>query len=149
MDAWNTLYSWPLILKDGFIRRESRQRGQRPGRVKRRRFLRPTVVLAQTKKGYGMGHWGQGRMGTHQQKKLDDEALKAFRDRFAVPLSDEDVTALRLYKPADDAPEMKYLHAQRARLGGFLPARKADAPRRASGCEWMRMARRISQDRNT
>ncbi|MGA8006874.1 MAG: pyruvate dehydrogenase (acetyl-transferring), homodimeric type, partial [Burkholderiales bacterium] len=90
---------------------------------------RPTVVLAQTKKGYGMGHWGQGKMGTHQQKKLDDEALKAFRDRFAVPLSDEDVTALRLYKPAADTPEMKYLHAQRARLGGYLPARSSVAPR--------------------
>jgi pyruvate dehydrogenase E1 component len=90
---------------------------------------RPTVVLAQTKKGYGMGHWGQGKMGTHQQKKLDDEALKAFRDRFALPLSDDDVTALRLYKPGDDAPEMKYLHAQRARLGGYLPARSAEAPK--------------------
>jgi len=92
---------------------------------------RPTVVLAQTKKGYGMGHWGQGRMGTHQQKKLDDEALKAFRDRFAVPISDQDVTALRLYKPGAEAPEMKYLHAQRARLGGYLPARTAAAPRLA------------------
>ncbi|HUJ88419.1 MAG TPA: alpha-ketoglutarate dehydrogenase [Burkholderiales bacterium] len=92
---------------------------------------RPTVVLAQTKKGYGMGHWGQGKMGTHQQKKLDDEALKAFRDRFALPLSDEDVTALRLYKPGPDAPEMKYLHAQRARLGGYLPARTAAAPKLA------------------
>ncbi len=92
---------------------------------------RPTVVLAQTKKGYGMGHWGQGKMGTHQQKKLDDEALKAFRDRFSLPLSDEDVTALRLFKPGPDAPEMKYLHAQRARLGGYLPARSAAAPKLA------------------
>ncbi|MGH8737276.1 MAG: pyruvate dehydrogenase (acetyl-transferring), homodimeric type [Burkholderiales bacterium] len=92
---------------------------------------RPTVVLAQTKKGYGMGHWGQGKMGTHSQKKLDDEALKAFRDRFALPLSDEDVTALRLYKPGPGAPEMKYLHAQRARLGGYLPARSAAAPKLA------------------
>jgi pyruvate dehydrogenase E1 component len=92
---------------------------------------RPTVVLAQTKKGYGMGHWGQGKMGTHQQKKLDDEALKAFRDRFALPLSDEDVTALRLFKPGADAPEMKYLHAQRVRLGGYLPARSAAAPKLA------------------
>ncbi|MGA7986481.1 MAG: pyruvate dehydrogenase (acetyl-transferring), homodimeric type [Burkholderiales bacterium] len=92
---------------------------------------RPTVVLAQTKKGYGMGHWGQGKMGTHQQKKLDDEALKAFRDRFALPLSDEDVTALRLFKPGADAPEMKDLHAQRARLGGYLPARSAAAPKLA------------------
>ena len=92
---------------------------------------RPTVVLAQTKKGYGMGHWGQGKMGTHQQKKLDDEALKAFRDRFALPLADDDVTALRLFKPGADAPEMKYLHAQRARLGGYLPARSAAAPKLA------------------
>ena len=88
----------------------------------------PTVILAKTKKGYGMGHWGQGKMGTHQQKKLDDDALKEFRDRFALPLSDDDVVALRLFKPADDAPEMKYLHARRQALGGFLPARSSQAP---------------------
>ena len=88
----------------------------------------PTVVLAKTKKGYGMGHWGQGKMGTHQQKKLDDDALREFRDRFALPLSDDDVVALRLYKPADDSPEMKYLHARRQALGGFLPARAAQSP---------------------
>ena len=88
----------------------------------------PTVILAKTKKGYGMGHWGQGKMGTHQQKKLDDDALKDFRDRFALPLSDDDVVSLRLYKPADDAPEMKYLHARRQALGGFLPARSSQAP---------------------
>jgi pyruvate dehydrogenase E1 component len=91
----------------------------------------PTVILAQTKKGYGMGHWGQGKMGTHQQKKLDDEALRAFRDRFALPLSDDDVEHLRFQKPADDAPEMKYLHARRQALGGYLPARSAAAPRLA------------------
>jgi pyruvate dehydrogenase E1 component len=90
---------------------------------------RPTVILAQTKKGYGMGHWGQGKMGTHQQKKLDDEALKAFRDRFALPLSDDDVMALRFFRPGADSPEMKYLHACRQRLGGYLPARTAAAPR--------------------
>ena len=88
----------------------------------------PTVILAKTKKGYGMGHWGQGKMGTHQQKKLDDDALKEFRDRFALPLSDDDVVALRLYKPADDSPEMRYLHARRHALGGFLPARSSRAP---------------------
>ena len=60
----------------------------------------PTVILAQTKKGYGMGHWGQGRMSTHQQKKLDVEALRAFRDRFALPLSDEDLEQVRFFKPA-------------------------------------------------
>ena len=87
----------------------------------------PTVILAQTKKGYGMGHWGQGRMSAHQQKKLEDEALLAFRDRFAVPLSDDAVQQLRLFKPADDSPEMKYLHQRRQALGGYVPARTGKA----------------------
>jgi len=87
----------------------------------------PTVILAQTKKGYGMGHWGQGKMTAHQQKKLEDEALFAFRDRFALPLTNEDVSALRLYKPAEDSAEMKYLHQRRQALGGYLPARKGKA----------------------
>jgi pyruvate dehydrogenase E1 component len=89
----------------------------------------PTVILAKTKKGYGMGHWGQGRMGAHQQKKLEDDALLAFRDRFALPLSDDDVHALRFYKPSADSPEMKYLHAQRQALGGYVPRRSTAAPR--------------------
>jgi len=89
----------------------------------------PTVILAKTKKGYGMGTWGQGKMGTHQQKKLDDEALKAFRDRFALPLSDEDVIGLRFHRPADDAPEMRYLRSRRERLGGYLPERRTQAAR--------------------
>lgn len=89
----------------------------------------PTVILAQTKKGYGMGHWGQGKMGTHQQKKLDIEALRAFRDRFSLPLSDEDIEQVRFFKPAADAPEMKYLHARRRALGGYLPARSSAAPK--------------------
>ena len=84
---------------------------------------RPTVILAQTKKGYGMGHWGEGKMTSHQQKKLETDALLAFRDRFSIPLSDEDVENVRFYKPSDDSPEMKYLHAQRQQLGGYLPAR--------------------------
>ena len=83
----------------------------------------PTVILAQTKKGYGMGQWGQGKMVSHQQKKLDDEALLAFRDRFSLPLSDADVTQLRFHKPADDSPEMKYLHQRRNALGGAIPTR--------------------------
>jgi pyruvate dehydrogenase E1 component len=87
----------------------------------------PTVILAQTKKGYGMGTWGQGKMGTHQQKKLDDEALREFRDRFAVPLSDDDVAQLRFLHPGPDSPEMKYLHARRRALGGYLPARATRA----------------------
>jgi pyruvate dehydrogenase E1 component len=91
----------------------------------------PTVILAQTKKGYGMGHWGQGRMGTHQQKKLDDEALTSFRDRFALPLADDDVVHLRFFRPAADSPELKYLHAHREKLGGFVPARSVEAPKLA------------------
>jgi pyruvate dehydrogenase E1 component len=91
----------------------------------------PTVILAQTKKGYGMGHWGQGKMGTHQQKKLDDDALREFRDRFSVPLSDDDVAQLRFLKPAADSAEMKYLHARRQALGGYLPARSSQAPKLA------------------
>jgi pyruvate dehydrogenase E1 component len=89
----------------------------------------PTVILAQTKKGYGMGHWGQGKMGTHQQKKLDIEALRAFRDRFSLPLSDEDIEQVRFFKPAADTPEMRYLHARRHALGGYLPARSGAAPK--------------------
>ncbi len=88
----------------------------------------PTVVLAQTKKGYGMGHWGQGKMGTHQQKKLDDAALIEFRDRFSLPLSEAEVTALRFHRPAQDSPEMRYLRACREKLGGYLPQRTARAP---------------------
>jgi pyruvate dehydrogenase E1 component len=85
----------------------------------------PTVILAKTKKGYGMGTAGQGRMTTHQQKKLDAEALREFRDLFALPLTDAQVEAVEFYRPHDDAPEMKYLHARRTRLGGYLPARSA------------------------
>ena len=85
---------------------------------------RPTVILAQTKKGYGMGHWGQGKMGTHQQKKLDDAALREFRDRFSVPLSDEEVSQLRFYNPGPQSAEIKYLNARRSELGGYLPIRR-------------------------
>ncbi|UVE69784.1 alpha-ketoglutarate dehydrogenase [Burkholderia pyrrocinia] len=87
----------------------------------------PTVILAKTMKGYGMGAAGQGRMTTHQQKKLDVDDLKAFRDRFRLPLSDSDVEQLKFYKPAEDSPEMRYLHARRAALGGYLPRRRTAA----------------------
>ena len=87
----------------------------------------PTVILAQTKKGYGMGDAGQGRMTTHQQKKLEREDLIAFRDRFDLPLSDEQAAALAFHKPADDSPEMRYLHERRRALGGCSPARRAAA----------------------
>ncbi|RQR53140.1 alpha-ketoglutarate dehydrogenase [Burkholderia sp. Bp9125] len=87
----------------------------------------PTVILAKTMKGYGMGAAGQGRMTTHQQKKLDVDDLKGFRDRFRLPLSDDDVEQLTFYKPAEDSPEMRYLHARRAALGGCLPRRRRAA----------------------
>jgi pyruvate dehydrogenase E1 component len=85
----------------------------------------PTVILAKTKKGYGMGTAGQGRMTTHQQKKLDAEGLRDFRDRFGLPLTDAQVENVEFYKPGDDSPEMKYLHARRAKLGGYLPSRSS------------------------
>ncbi|HET7792361.1 MAG TPA: alpha-ketoglutarate dehydrogenase [Rhizobacter sp.] len=88
----------------------------------------PTVILAQTKKGYGMGDAGQGRMTTHQQKKLEREDLIAFRNRFNLPLSDEQAAALAFFKPNDDSPEMQYLHARRAALGGYMPSRRTRAP---------------------
>jgi len=88
----------------------------------------PTVILAKTMKGFGMGSAGQAKMTTHQQKKLDDAALLAFRDRFALPLSDEEVKAVSFYRPAPDSAEMKYLMARRASLGGPLPARRGKAP---------------------
>ncbi|MFB9224140.1 alpha-ketoglutarate dehydrogenase [Paracoccus cavernae] len=84
---------------------------------------RPTVILAKTKKGYGMGNAGESRMTAHQSKKLDMEALVAFRDRFDLPLSEADLEALKFYRPADDSPEMTYLRTRREGLGGALPAR--------------------------
>lgn len=90
---------------------------------------RPTVILAKTKKGYGMGGAGESRMTSHQAKKLDIDALKAFRDRFALPLSDDDVAQLRFYRPAEDSQEMRYLQSRRTALGGYMPARqKGDEP---------------------
>ncbi len=85
---------------------------------------RPTVILAQTKKGYGMGTAGQGRMTTHQQKKLDASDLLEFRNRFNLPLTDQQASALAFFKPADDSAEMRYLHARREALGGPVPQRK-------------------------
>lgn len=85
---------------------------------------RPTVILAKTMKGYGMGAVGQGRMTTHQQKKLDVDSLLEFRNRLHIPLNDAQVESLEFYKPADDSAEMKYLHARRADLGGYLPRRR-------------------------
>jgi pyruvate dehydrogenase E1 component len=83
----------------------------------------PTVILAKTKKGYGMGTAAQGRMTTHQQKKLDADQLVAFRDRFALPLTDAQCDACEFVRPPAESAEMAYLHARRGKLGGYLPAR--------------------------
>jgi pyruvate dehydrogenase E1 component len=88
----------------------------------------PTVILAKTKKGYGMGRAGESRMTAHQEKKLDVTALLEFRNRFQLPLTDEDVTQLRFLHPPPDSQEMVYLQERRRALGGYLPARRASAP---------------------
>jgi pyruvate dehydrogenase E1 component len=85
---------------------------------------RPTVILAKTKKGYGMGRAGESRNTSHQQKKLDEEALKEFRDRFHLPLSDADIAQLNFLKPIESSAEMRYLRERRAALGGSIPARR-------------------------
>ncbi|MBD8093925.1 alpha-ketoglutarate dehydrogenase [Pseudomonas fluorescens] len=84
---------------------------------------RPTVILAQTKKGFGMGEAGQGKMTTHQQKKLDRDALLAFRNRFQLPLTDAQTESLSFFKPAEDSVELRYLHQRRHKLGGYVPSR--------------------------
>ncbi len=90
----------------------------------------PTVILTKTKKGYGMGGAGESRMTAHQAKKLNVNALLEFRDRFDLPLSDQQVEELQFFKPADDSPEIRYIKERRAQLGGYLPARspKASTP---------------------
>lgn len=85
---------------------------------------RPTVILAKTVKGYGMGEAGEGQNITHQQKKMGEKALRDFRDRFEIPISDEDIGAVPFYKPAADSPEMQYLRERREALGGPLPSRR-------------------------
>ncbi|MDP1604036.1 MAG: pyruvate dehydrogenase (acetyl-transferring), homodimeric type [Legionella sp.] len=85
----------------------------------------PTIVLAKTIKGYGMGAAGEGQNITHQQKKMTIEQLRAFRDRFSIPVTDEQITEIPFYRPAEDSPEMKYLRKQREALGGYLPARSS------------------------
>ena len=88
----------------------------------------PTVILAKTVKGYGMGEAGEGQNITHQQKKMGEEALKAFRRRFNIPVSDEDVANAAFYKPADDSAELKYMRKQREKLGGFLLQKWPQSP---------------------
>jgi pyruvate dehydrogenase E1 component len=88
----------------------------------------PTVILAKTIKGYGMGESGEGQNITHQQKKMNEKALFAFRDRFGLDLTDDEVRDVSFHKPADDSPEMTYLRERRAELGGSLPQRRTEAP---------------------
>ena len=84
----------------------------------------PSVVLAKTVKGYGMGDAGEGQNITHQQKSMDIDSLKAFRDRFDLQITDEEVEKLSFHKPAPDSPEIKYMIERREALGGFVPQRK-------------------------
>ncbi len=83
----------------------------------------PSIVIAKTIKGYGLGESGEGKNVTHQQKKMNEDELKEFRTRFSIPISDEEVVKAPFYKPPDDAPEMVYLHERRKALGGYLPQR--------------------------
>ena len=88
----------------------------------------PTVILAKTVKGYGLGEAGEGKNITHQQKKLNDEELREFRARFGIPISDEEVGEAPFYKPAEDSPELRYLKEKRTALGGSLPKRISECP---------------------
>ena len=83
----------------------------------------PTVILAKTIKGYGLGESGEGKNITHQQKKLNEDELREFRTRFGIPISDEDCAHAPFYRPADDSPEIQYLNERRKALGGYVPSR--------------------------
>jgi pyruvate dehydrogenase E1 component len=87
----------------------------------------PTVLLVKTIKGFGMGKHGEARNTAHNTKKLTDEAIREMRDRYSIPIPDDQLADIPFYKPADDAPEIKYLHERRAALGGYLPARRMKA----------------------
>ncbi|MGH0033031.1 MAG: pyruvate dehydrogenase (acetyl-transferring), homodimeric type, partial [Myxococcota bacterium] len=88
----------------------------------------PTVILAKTVKGYGMGEAGEGQNITHQQKKMGEDALRVFRDRYRIPIPDERLAEAPFYKPAEDSPEIRYMKERREALGGYLPARRTDVP---------------------
>jgi pyruvate dehydrogenase E1 component len=87
----------------------------------------PTVLLVKTVKGFGMGKSGEARNTAHQTKKLDDEAIREMRDRFGIPIPDDKLAEIPFYRPADDAPELKYMHERRKALGGYLPQRRPKA----------------------
>ena len=87
---------------------------------------RPTVILAKTVKGYGLGAAGEGQNITHSQKKMGEEALREFRSRFGIPISDEEIDSVPFYRPPEDSPEMQYLKARRSELGGHVPTRRME-----------------------
>jgi pyruvate dehydrogenase E1 component len=89
---------------------------------------KPTVIIAKTIKGYGLGEVGEGRNVTHQQKKLNEEELRAFRSRFGIPISDDEVAKAPFYKPPEDSEEMRYLRERREALGGYVPTRPLESP---------------------
>src|SRR5207237_1209228 len=84
----------------------------------------PTVILAKTIKGYGLGEAGEGKNITHQQKKMNEDELRAFRSRFGVPISDADIGHTPFYRPDEDSIERRYMRERRTTLGGFVPARR-------------------------
>lgn len=88
----------------------------------------PTVILAKTIKGYGLGEGGEGKNVTHQQKKLNEKELREFRNRFGIPISDDEVNQLPFYRPPEDSPEMQYLRERRTALGGYVPQRSTNCP---------------------
>ncbi len=100
----------------------------------------PTVILAKTIKGFGMGNVAQAKNPAHQQKKLDHDSVKEFRDRYNIPVPDDQLDDLPYYKPAEDSPEMLYMHERRKALGGYLPKRrtKADEQLKAPALEVFR-----------
>ena len=110
----------------------------------------PTVILAKTVKGYGMGESGEGQNITHQAKKMSEASLKQFRDRFNIPIPDDKLAEVPFYKPAEDSPEMQYLRERRMALGGYLPARRkaAEALAGARPFRLRKPARRHRRPRN-
>ena len=108
----------------------------------------PTVILAKTIKGYGLGEAGEGRNVTHQQKKLNEKELREFRDRFGIPVGDRDLAETPFYRPPDDSEEIEYLHERRRRLGGFVPSRRVRAtPLEPLPLEWFAEFYRDSGER--
>src|SRR5437763_13004197 len=87
----------------------------------------PTIVLAKTIKGYGLGEAGEGKNITHQQKKLNEDELELFRSRFGIPIPDDELHEAPFYRPSDDSSELKYMQARREQLGGYMPQRKVRA----------------------